>query len=153
MYPKLSPKGLASLNPFLIPYLNTIISFIPIIQIHTVTHKPFSSGFPYHGLSPCFQPQHVKTGLPPQTRHFPPPNSHPCFGHATRGNTCRGMPRPQIMGRGSGGVRVRWGCEDTHWHCYQPGCWGYWKCPFAGKGTQPLPPRFHLQSKGIKSGS
>ena len=47
------------------------------------THKP-NSGFPYHGLSTLLLNQHVKTGLPLQTRHFPPPNSHPCLGHATR---------------------------------------------------------------------
>ena len=49
---------------------------------YTLTDKP--NCFPQHGLSTLLLTQHVKTGLPLQTRHLPPPNSHPCLGHATR---------------------------------------------------------------------
>lgn len=105
MYPKLSHFREA---PILIPYINAII----ISLTHTQTIFWLSLSW----SPPCFQPQRVKTGLPPQTRHFPPPNSHPCLGQATRGNTCRDMPRPKIMSRG------RRKGEDTHWRYYQPGC-------------------------------
>lgn len=74
--------------------------FIPYLRLSPLTHTSHILTSLITASPPRFQPQLVTTGLPLQTRHFPPPNSGPALGMLP-GETPAGT-RPVLRSRGGG---------------------------------------------------